>query len=291
MLSKSGHYTPLFEKIEGLKFTTMAIYVDETIYKEDKTEEEKNLLYRYIYHLIYMLACKGNYFTYIEDYDHFSIYATNSIWERYQRTDLKEIKSVLNYLKASLFGMKSDYQRLTYHQIFDEKYNKGFDAYLFKNNLKLSFLDQYDWKLKMFMEKEIEMLPTIVQEVILGTPYRNDKLLVKNLYLSCIINILKNITLNNKEREWLINKQAHINISEMTIKKYDEINKEDKVDLWHLPIGFKDYVKLLCNKIKAKLNDNLREVMSQSELKDDVLVEALMSISLMHDEREDKEYE
>lgn len=51
------------------------------------------------------------------------------------------------------------------------------------------------------MEKEIEMLPTIVQEVILGTPYRNDKLLVKNLYLSCIINILKNITLNNKERE------------------------------------------------------------------------------------------
>lgn len=31
--------------------------------------------------------------------------------------------------------------------------------------------------------------------------------------------------------------------------------------------------------------------MSQSELKDDVLVEALMSISLMHDEREDKEYE
>ncbi len=53
----------------------------------------------------------------------------------------------------------------------------------------------------MFIEKEIEMLPTIIQKVVLETPYRNNKLLVKNLYLSCIINILKNITLNNKERE------------------------------------------------------------------------------------------
>ncbi len=77
----------------------------------------------------------------------------------------------------------------------------------------------------------------------------------------------------------------------MTIKKYDEINKEDKIDLWHLPIEFRDYVKLLCNKVKAKLNDNLREVMSQSELKDEALVEALMAVPLMYDERDDKEYE
>ena len=65
----------LFYKPKNLKYTTMAIYIDEHVYTDDCND---NLIFEYLYHLSYMLAHQGKFFQTFSDYDDFAIYcATN----------------------------------------------------------------------------------------------------------------------------------------------------------------------------------------------------------------------
>lgn len=48
-----------YKKPAGVTYVQMCMYVDANIYKEQKQE---NLLYEYIYHICYMLACKSHFF-------------------------------------------------------------------------------------------------------------------------------------------------------------------------------------------------------------------------------------
>lgn len=104
-----------YKKPADVTYTDMCIYVDENVYRDDLTEIEQEQIYIYIYHICYMLACKGKYFKTFEDYDNFALYTAAKLYARLidarQFEDppkLNKIKSILNYAKNTLYGMKVD---------------------------------------------------------------------------------------------------------------------------------------------------------------------------------------
>ena len=99
----------LYEKPKNLKYTDMAIFIDENIYKENLNESTINLIFEYLYHLAYMLSKKKKFFNNAEDYENFSLYFSTSTYLRltnkkqfFKLEDnsykMPKIKSVLNYI-------------------------------------------------------------------------------------------------------------------------------------------------------------------------------------------------
>ena len=62
-----------YNKPPNMTYTAMCIYFDNNIYTSDRDD---NILYQYLYHICYMLACKSRYFRNYEDYDDFALYAS-----------------------------------------------------------------------------------------------------------------------------------------------------------------------------------------------------------------------
>ena len=61
-------------------YTRMALYFDLFIYSDKRDD---TLLYQYLYHIIYMLACRKKYFVSWEDYDNFALYMATKVYMRY----------------------------------------------------------------------------------------------------------------------------------------------------------------------------------------------------------------
>ena len=59
----------IYKKPKGVKYTDMAIYIDNHIYSEDCDDD---LVFQYLYHLVNMFAYKHKFFNRAEYYDDFS---------------------------------------------------------------------------------------------------------------------------------------------------------------------------------------------------------------------------
>ena len=114
---------PTYVKPKNVSYTDMAIYIDKHIYSGNY---DANLVYEYIYLIIYVLACKAKYFTKYEDYDDFALYMSSRVYMRLidkrQFEDipgekkLDKIKSSLNFIKNLLYPIKLDFKK---ENIFD----------------------------------------------------------------------------------------------------------------------------------------------------------------------------
>lgn len=175
-----------FHKPKNLKYTEMAKYFDDNIRREDRND---NLLYEYVYHIVYMLACKARFFPKFEEYDSFALYAASRIYIRVLKKD--NIKSILNYAKATLYPMKVDYQRETFSEIL----NPAFDPRINEDNLRSIFEESVQSDYYVGLEEEIldsiRELPSFIHKEVLRTPYKNDKLMCRRLYYSILLSIIK----------------------------------------------------------------------------------------------------
>ena len=98
----------LFEKDPKTRYVDMAIYIDNHIYSGDFDEE---LVYQYLYFLVYMLAKKKRYFSSEKVYDDFAIWFATKMYVRLtdprqfdENEKLDKITSVLNYIKGILYA-------------------------------------------------------------------------------------------------------------------------------------------------------------------------------------------
>ena len=66
----------------------------------------------------------------------------------------------------------------------------------------------------------------LIKGVIRNTPYSNDKLMCHRLYISCLISLLKSVTLSNHNRDRLYDKdnKLRINIDHLLENMYYEEN-------------------------------------------------------------------
>lgn len=269
-------------KKPNMKYTEMAIYIDNTIYKENITEQELYTCYQYIYHLFFMFAHKGKYFPNNDYYDDFALYATQDVYLRLtnkkqfgEHPTLDKVTSVLNYIKSCIYGLKVEYQQKYYNQIInnDDKINTD----ILENNIKENIQEQYNPLLYEAMIHEIKTLPEICKKVIYDSPYRNNKLLMKNIYISCLLTLLSSLTLNNENKIKLQNKiDKGYNVNSLINKLYKE-EKESSVILWNIPTSMSSYILVLCNKIKSQFSKELISTKNYFKLDDDVMTQIMMS--------------
>lgn len=269
---------PTYVKPKNVSYTDMAIYIDKHIYSGNY---DANLVYEYIYLIIYVLACKAKYFTKYEDYDDFALYMSSRVYMRLidkrQFEDipgekkLDKIKSSLNFIKHLLYPMKVDFQKENHTTLLNPDYDEGLDSNKLYDNTTESIKQDYRYGLSDDIITIINELPSIIKNEIKDSPYKDDTIVSKNLYYSCLLSLLSNVTLNNYNKDRLARREEkNINNESIINKMYDEERRSDTI-LWHLPDSMSTYIKVLCNKIRKVLAHKISETTQAYEVDDDTL--------------------
>lgn len=239
-------------KPKDITYTQMAIYIDEHIYNDNKDEQK---LFEYMYHLYYILAVKKCYFNESKEYDGYALYSATQLFLRYINPkqfiegpkQLKKIKSSLNYIKSTLYSMKVDYQKETFREVYDPKYYQKEDSIgLELINRGLNTFNQIS---RIEFEYCLSQIEGNIKEEINSTPYRKDKIISKNLYISCSLSLIKGLE--------------------------DKNNKD--VVIYHLDKSMRNYVDLLCTKIKKSLAKDLLYLMECNKPSDSLIKDILES--------------
>ena len=256
-----------YVKPAGVKYTDMAIWIDNNAYA-DVCDDEK--LYEYLYHIAKMLAYNGKYFDRNSYYEDYAMYVASAIFMRYRDNrqfeynedgtpKLKKIKSVLNYAKRVSYPLKVKFERETYAP------QPEYDAVKYDQvSLHHQLIGSID-EMNVYMHD----IPKTVRHFMRKIPYKEGTSEWANIYLSCLLTFINSVTLSNDNRSKLSELSAGVSYD--SIEKMYEQSREDGVILYHLDDRMYDYIKVLSNEIRhiiyADLSQSLHSyVPSDAEL-------------------------
>lgn len=254
----------------------MAMFFDKNIKNPNRND---NLLYEYIYHLVYMLANKGKYFHYYEDYDEFSLYAANKIYLRAINKDKTEkpIKSILNYIKAVIYPLKVDYQKETYDEVINPEIDDRINGEKLKENIQAPIISDYKEGMMDEIYEQLNHLREYINGVVNESPYKEDKLMCRRLYMSVFLSFLNGVTITNQGLQKLKKRELKALDTDDTALNMLEKEKENSTLIWRLEYSITDYVEVLTNKVRRKFGRDLSDIKKLYTIPEEDLTAIMMS--------------
>ncbi len=263
----------LYSKPDNLKYTDLCIFFDENFYSDNRDDDT---CYKYMYLIYYMLACKKKYFHKFQDYENYAIFAASTIYMRFikKQQNGERIKSLLNYAKATCYPLKVMFQRNEFRESFDEEHS-NIEPSMIQESLKASIQSQYNYGLEDAIVEVFNNIPHFIREEISRTPYKTDVIMSKRIYISCLITLLKSFTLSNNNQSKL-NKRIESGTAnqELLVKLFNR-EREYSTTVWRLDESMGDYIQLLANKIRIRIQKELKEARNSFAL-DDTTLEAIL---------------
>ena len=245
-----------YRKPSNMTYTDLAIYIDENVYKEDSDQET---IFEYLYVLAHMLASKKCLFYNGRDYDEFALFFATDVFLRYQNSkqfdensNMQPIKSVLNYMKSILIPRKISFQQKMYSQNFSKNKDGSHPEISIDNTFTQKLYDSLDELDKIDFSVCLGEFGKTTKYILKSTPYSSDPVMLKNIYISCLLSFLNSITFSKKERERLknlVSPYCVINGAEILYKK----NEPNSIILYKLDDEMHDYILVQLRRIKRIL--------------------------------------
>ena len=261
-----------FNKPSNMSYVDMAIYFDKHIKDENRND---SILYEYLYHLIYMLACKARYFHKFEDYDQFALYAATKVYMRVIRNI--EVKSILNYVKAVLYPMKVDYQRESFNEVLNPEVDGRINPDAIKATMESNIQSDYYYGMTDEIIAQFDSLPAYIKKEVNKSPYRDDPIIARRLYISILLTFLSSVTLSNDDIERLRRREDRGLDNDNSLIKMLSKERNRCVVVWRLDSNMKDYITLLTNKVRKRFGQELIDVKNSFELSEEDLSAIMMS--------------
>lgn len=262
-------------KPNDITYTQMAIYVDNNMYNEKRDD---NTCFRYLYFLSYLTAVQGKFFKRSSDYDEYALFVATKVFLRYDKKDLPPIKSCFNYIKNIAYPLRVDYQKSIFAQQFNGDLTKSGDINSLAYDERLKAINQQTELLKVDSEYYLERIGSVIKEVVNTTSYAKDKIMANNIYISCILNLLYQLSFNNRNKAKLENKLKKLNLSDNDIKDaYSKELAQHKIILFHLDKSMSNLISTLLNKIKSAIVEDLTYLINDYNVDDDIISKILAS--------------
>ena len=276
-------------KPKSMKYTDMAIYIDanmQYIKNQNEYPEIEGKIFEYLYHIVYALALKSGYFKDFADYDAYACYAASDIFLAIRKKFLHEgevfhgktivpIKSSLNFVKATMFPLKINYQREYFRHTTHPKFEEASEALI--NTTKEKIRETYRDDLLKSWNSVLDEVPSLLNELMAKIPFRNDKQFISRLKTSVLLTLLNDLTLPNKLKAKLKAKESIWEPEKSLNTLYKTyLNNPDAVVLWHLAEEYKGYVRFTTIKLKKELSKAFNYTIYGSDLSEE-LVDGIIS--------------
>ena len=135
---------------------------------------------------------------------------------------------------------------------------------------------------------EFEQISKLIWKEVNSTPYSNDAVLSKRLFMSILISLVKGVTLSNSAKNKIQKRtDKSLNIDTALI---DALSKErdTSTTLWRLDDSYSGIVSILTLKVRKACGENVNLVRKEFELSDDD-VEAVLASAYGNVLRDDNE--
>ena len=265
---------PEYDKKATNLYSRMALYFDLYIYNDPENRDDERL-YQYLYHIVYMLACKKKFFSgpnMWEYYDKFALYAATKVYTRYINHLEPELrlKSVLNYVKALLNPMRVDWQKEAFNEIIgteedpDEFYELQTSM---EDSVKSSYCDNEELINDILLV--FEHIGDVIRKIVDRTPYRKNPIMKHRLGMSILLTLVNQATLPRV----ILNKPGEVEYKYSLYKK----DKSDKVVLWRLEDKYHNLIQILTAEVKKECSNLVGMVRNDYELSDEDVTAVLMT--------------
>lgn len=240
-----------YEYPEDVTYTEMAMWIDKHVYDDNLDE---SMLYQYLYHLSHMLAGQNSLFRTAQEYDQFALYSASRVFQRlmnvkqYEYDDsnkpkMKQIKSILNYLKKVIYPYKVDFE------IEIKSENKHFDVIPTGSfDLGSHMIESASLFDKIEFSLALDSVAQIVRSHLSRIPTHRDSSEWDNIYLSCMLTLLDSITLPKHVIDRCETAQR-INIETLVNQVYQDQRYREPL-LFHLPDSMSNYIRVLVNELR-----------------------------------------
>lgn len=256
----------LYSKTDDKRYTMMCKEFDEEFPKPDRDD---NKLYRTMYLVFYMLACKENFFqNNFKYYDDYAQFAATTIYTRFLRKLAKgeRVKSLLNYAKASQIHLKTMFQNLEFETVIGPK---QMNTQNLTNKMQASIRSDYRDGLVEDIEVTLNKIDTIVRDVLEDMSLSYSELTKHKLYISTLLTFLNSITLSRELKTQLSKSKKNLDDS-LFIEAMTKEREKPPI-LWGLDTKYSSIVKVIVNKTRKDLSEALNETIKEHTLPDDVV--------------------
>lgn len=265
-----------------IRHVDMCIFIDKNIRSDDPKIQEK--CFEYLWHMYYILAVKQKMFESGRDYDEYALYSATQLYLRYQKEKdpdykrkLKPIKSCLNYIKRTLYPFKVNYSKMTFQEEFRAGSLNGENPLQIQEDRVNAVRKENNDLMEVEYKAYLNNICSSVRMVLNSSPYKKDKQMMHNLYLSCLLTILKTITISNKNKARIQNKTDKVLPIENLVDQIYAEESKDNIIVWHLDKAYSNYIATLVNKIKKEIAKDLRYIIGSFEPPDALIKDLLIS--------------
>jgi hypothetical protein len=248
----------LYRKPENLKYTSMAIYIDENVYDPSHDPET---IYQYLYFLSLMLSRKQNLFNIEEEYEEFAISYASQLYLRLTNKQqfeynsdgeprMKRIKSILNYMKKTIRQRAIDFDTYEYFYVPSSLEDEKVTNYSFRQMVSSST----DLLERVEFGACLSDILKDAQKYLSHIPYPKGTVMYENIYLSCILSFLNSITLS-PALQYRIENTTSVTPEQLE-RIYRKQNKKSVI-LFHLPEEMRGYIQALTTGMKHHIAKDL----------------------------------
>lgn len=260
----------LYTKPRNLKYTDMCIYIDNQVKKGNPSEDEINLIFEYLYHLSFMLAHKHKYFNEFHYYEEFALYlATDVLYRLFYNPKLKQvnedgspvltpIKSVLNYMKAIIYGRKRMFEHENYSQKITLKSNSEYD---YSADIASKLEDTLIYNSASDVDLYLKSISKEIKNIVYSTcNFTSDKKVLKNIYISSLASVVNSLTFTEADLENIENTYTLPESKYKYITRLYKKNRDNCVILYNLPDSYKDYITVMVRRIFKALEVDILDL-------------------------------
>ncbi len=277
----------LYTKPKDVRYVDMCIYIDNIVKRGDPSEEEINLIFEYLYHLSFMLSHKHKYFNESHYYEEFSIYlATEVLYRLFYNPKLNKvdddgnpvltpIKSVLNYMKAIIYGRKCAFEHENYSQKITLR--KGSNSLDYTSNLNNKLKDTLVYNIETDIDIYLKTVSKEIKNIVYNDCiYKNDKILLQNIYMSCLLSVINSFTFTKIDIDNINSTYSLPESKYKYINKLYKKNRDNCIILYNLSESYHDYIQIMVKRIFNKLQNDLIYLSKSSvDISDDILSELI----------------
>lgn len=256
-----------YKKPKGVTYTQMAMYVDANAYSDDNDIYVEERIFKYLYFIVHMLSRKAGYFKRNADYDEFSLYLAASVFLRYKNPKqfelnedgtpkLKKIKSCLNYIKKIIYPRKVNFEQEYYSQALSKTPEKDDTVYYSNYEFSERLSETIEAESMVDFQECLNDVAKTAKAYLKNIPYKKDPVMMKNIYISCMLTISNSMTLSGRALRRIKNMKRDVINNPDALERVFRKEKRTVI-LYHLDDSMHDYIYVLANEVKHAMAKDL----------------------------------